>query len=94
VPIGGGAGGHDDGLGDDPVIDAGLAVGRVQEHIPERLPGQRPVAERRHLGVQLGADPADLTLGDAAVRAEGLDQVIDLAGGGAVQVGLHDDRKQ
>ena len=25
------------------MIDAGVAVGGVQEHIPERLPGQRPV---------------------------------------------------
>ena len=43
---------------------------------------------------ELGADPAHLRLGDPAVGAERLDQVVDLAGGGAVQVGLHDHREQ
>jgi hypothetical protein len=84
VPVGGHAGGDDDRLGDDPVIDAGLAVGGVQEYIPERLPGQAAVAERGHLGVQVRADPAHLGPGDAAVSAERFDQVVDLAGGGAV----------
>lgn len=31
---------HDDGLGDHPPIDAGLAVGGVQEQIREALAGQ------------------------------------------------------
>jgi hypothetical protein len=46
------------------------------------------------LDVQPGADPADLRLGDAAVRAEGFDQVVDRAGTGAVQIRLHDHREQ
>jgi hypothetical protein len=68
VPVRGHPGGNDDGLGDDPVIDPGLAVGGIQEHIPEQLPGQAPVPERRDLGVQVSADPAHLRLGDPAVR--------------------------
>jgi hypothetical protein len=63
-----------------PVIDPGRAVGRVQDYIPQRLPGQRPVLERSHLGVQVSADPADLRFGDPAVGAERFDQVVDLAG--------------
>jgi hypothetical protein len=53
----------------------------------ERPSGQGPgwVPERCDLGVQAGADPAHLGLGDPAVRAECLDQVIDLAGRGALQ---------
>jgi hypothetical protein len=56
--------------------------------------GQRAGPEHRDVGVQLGADPGDLGLGNAGVHAQGLDQVIDLAGGGAVHIGLHDHRQQ
>ena len=44
VPVSGHAGRHDHGLGDDTVIDGGLAVGGIQEHIrgaPAR-PGTGP----------------------------------------------------
>ena len=58
------------------------------------LLGQGPVAERTHLGVEVGADPRHLRLGDPGVRAEGLDQVVDLAGRDAVQVGLHHHGEQ
>jgi hypothetical protein len=58
VPVGGHPGGH--GLGHDPVVHPGLAVDGVQEHVGERHPGQAPVPEHRDLGVQVGADPADL----------------------------------
>ena len=71
-------------LGHDAVIDPGLAVGGVQEDIRELLVGQAAVAERAHLGIQVGADPAHFGLGDAGVGAEGFDQVVDLAGGHAV----------
>jgi hypothetical protein len=60
-------GGHDHGLGDDPPVDPGLAVGGVQEHIREGLTGQGTVPEGRHLVVEVGADAADLALGDATV---------------------------
>ena len=39
-PVGGHSGGHDDGLGYDPVVDAGLAVGGIEEHVAERLLSQ------------------------------------------------------
>src|SRR5581483_1024818 len=50
--------------------------------------------EGGHLDVQVRADPAHLGPGDLAISAERLDQVIDLAGRGAVQVRLHDHREQ
>jgi len=77
-----------------PVIDPGLAVGGVEKDIREPLIGQRPVAKRPHLGVQIRADPRNLALGDARIRTKGLDQIIDLASGGAVQVSLHHHCKQ
>jgi hypothetical protein len=40
VPVRRHAGRDHHGLRDDPVVHPGLAVGGVQEHIPERLPGQ------------------------------------------------------
>ena len=33
-------GGHHDCLGYDPMVDTSLAVGGVEEHVPERLLGQ------------------------------------------------------
>jgi hypothetical protein len=81
VPVGGHAGGDDDGLGDHPPVDPGLAVGRVEKHVGERGLGQRAVAEGGHFLVEVGADPGDLGLGDAGVRAQRADQIVDLAGG-------------
>ncbi len=94
VAVGGYPGGDHHGLGDHPAVDPRLAVGRVEEHVRERLVGQRPVGERTDLGVQIGADPADLTLADAGVGTQRADQVIDLARGDAVQIGLHHHREQ
>jgi hypothetical protein len=87
-------GGHHYGLGDDPAVDPGLAVGGIQEHIREGLAGQGAVPEGADFGVQVGADAAHLALGDAAVGTQGADQVVDLAGGGAVHIGLHHHRQQ
>jgi hypothetical protein len=70
------------------MVDPRLAVGGIQEHVEGRGVGQRAVGERGDLGVQLGEDPRHLVLGDAGIGAQGLDRVIDLAGGGAVQIGL------
>ena len=42
--------------------------------------------------VEVRADPGDLALGYPGVRAEGFDEVVDGAGGDAVDVCLHDDR--
>ena len=101
APVGGHAGGDHHGLGDHPgalavlvAADAGLAVRGVQEHVGERLLAQVAGVERGHVGVQLGADPRDLTLGDPRLGAQRGDQVVDLAGGDAVHVGLHHHRVQ
>ena len=61
-------GGHHHRLGDHAAADPGLAVGGVQEHIGEALPGQGAVPEGGHLAIEVGADAADLDLGDAAVK--------------------------
>jgi hypothetical protein len=92
--VGGHPGGDHHRPGDDPPIDPGLEVGGIQEHIGKGGVGQRAGPEGGHLTIQLGAAPGDLRLGDPSVHTQGLDQVVDLAGGGAVQVGLHDHREQ
>ena len=76
------------------MVDAGLAVGRVEEHVRVRRLRQGTVAERRDLLVEVLADPRHLRLGDPGVRAESLHQVIDLPGAHAMQVCLHDHREQ
>jgi hypothetical protein len=66
VPVRGHPRGHHDRLRDHPVINPGFAVRGVREP----LGGQATVAERGRLSVQVRADPADLGLGDPAVRAQ------------------------
>lgn len=92
--VGGDADRHDDRLGDDLPPDAGLAVRRVDEHIRVGLLCQRALPERGDVLVEVLADAGDLRLGDPGVRAEGLDEIVDLASGHAVDVGLHHDREQ
>jgi len=87
-------GGHDHRLGDDAAVDPSLAVGGIDEHIGKDLAGQGAIPERRDLLVQVGADPRDFALADAAVGTQRPDQVVDLAGGDPVQVGLHHHREQ
>ena len=94
VPVRRHPGRDHDGLGHDPVVHPGLAVGGVQEHVRERLAGQAAVAERGDLAVQVRADPRHLRLADPGIGTEGLDQVVDLAGRRAVQIGLHDHGEQ
>jgi hypothetical protein len=94
VPVGGHPGGDHHRLRDHPPVDPGLAVGGVEEHVRERLPGQRPIPERTDFLVEVGAAPADFGLGDAGVRAQGPHQVVDLPRRHAVQVGLHHHREQ
>ncbi len=88
------AGGDDHGLGDDPVVHAGLAVGGVEEDVGEGGVGQRPVAEGGHLAVEVGADARDLAFGDPGLGAEGFDQVVHASGGHPLQVGLHHHGEQ
>lgn len=63
----------------------------VQVDVGEAGVVQRPGAEGGEFGVQSGAEPGDLALGDAGVRAQGPDQVVDAAGGHSVDVCLDDD---
>jgi hypothetical protein len=93
-PVTGYPGGDDNGLGQHTMVDAGFAVSRIQEDVAKRLLTQRPISERGALDVELGADPRYVGLGDPAVGAESLDQVVELAGTGAVQIRLHDHREQ
>lgn len=67
-------------------------VGGIERDIGEADVIQRAGAERIELFVEVRADPGDLALRYAGVRAEGFDQVVDRAGGDAVDVCLHDDR--
>jgi hypothetical protein len=92
--VGGDAGGDHHRAADHPAVHAGLEVGGVQEQVREGGVRKRAGPEAGDLGVQLATDPADLGLGDPGVHAQGLDQVVDLAGGGAVHVGLHHHRQQ
>jgi len=71
-----------------------VEVGRVEVHVGELDVVQRSGAERTDLLVQAGADPGDLGLADPRVRAHRFDEVVDAAGGHAVDVGLHHDRVQ
>src|SRR5690606_444386 len=87
----GDAGGDDDGAGGDLVVDAGLEVGGVEVDVGEAGVVQGSVAEGGEAFVEVAADPGDLALGDAGVRAEGFDQVVDTAGGHAMDVCLDDD---
>jgi hypothetical protein len=87
------SGGDHHGLGHDPAVDSGLAVGGIGEHIRERLVVQWAGPPRGHLTVQLGADAGHLALGHpgAAHRDH---QVVDPACGHPFDVGLHDHRVQ
>jgi len=87
-------GGHHHRLGDDPAVHPGLAVGGVHEEVREGLAGQGAIPEGRYLTVKVGADPAHLGLADPAVSTKRPDQVVDLAGADAVQIGLHHHREQ
>jgi hypothetical protein len=57
VAVGPDADGDHDGLGDDLVVDPGLAVGRVEEHVRVGRGGERTAAEGGDLVIQIGADP-------------------------------------
>jgi hypothetical protein len=56
------------------MLDAGLAVGRVQVDVGEADVVQGAGAEGGERFVETCADPRDLALGDAGVRAQGFDQ--------------------
>ena len=64
-PVRADTGSDDHGLRDYAVIDPGLAVGRVREHVRERDVAQRPAAKRGDLLIEVLAGPRNLGLGDA-----------------------------
>jgi hypothetical protein len=66
------AGGDHHRLGGDAVVQPGLAVGGVQEHVREDGVVQGALRERVDFLVQLGTDPRDLRLGDPGVGPPGL----------------------
>lgn len=88
----GDAGGDDDRLRDDAVVDTCLDVGGVEEEVREADVVQRAGPEGVELCVEVRAYPGDLALGYPGVGAKGFDEVVDGAGGHAVDVCLHDDR--
>jgi len=94
VTRGGHPGRDDDRLAHDRGAVMGLDVRRVEEHVREADMGQGAAGEGGHHRVELGADPADLALADPGVDAQGAHEIVDLAGGHAVDVGLHDDRPE
>jgi hypothetical protein len=92
--VGGHPGGDHHRLGHHPSVHPRLAVGGIQEDVRVGHLGQGAVPERPNFLVEVRTDAGDLGLGDPGIGAERLDQVVDLAGRDAVQVGLHDHREQ
>jgi hypothetical protein len=87
--------GHDDdGAGDDATPETTLHVGGVAKEVGESNVVEPAAAEALHLPVELGADPADLGLGDPRSHPEGGDEVIDFAGRDPIHVGLDDDGEE
>jgi site-specific DNA recombinase len=81
-----------DGDGDDAPGLADLHVSGVEPQVgPVAL--DRAGEEVADPPVDLGAEATDLALGDA-LQAHGADQVIDRAGGDALDIGLLDHRRQ
>ena len=94
APISGDTYRDDNGLGHDPVVHAGLAIRRIQEHVRECHGAEVAAGERADFEVQVGADAGDFGLGDPGVGAEGFDQVVDLPGRDAMQIRFHHDSEQ
>jgi hypothetical protein len=92
--VAGDSGGDHHRLGDDPMVNPGLAIGGVEEDIRIAGVAERAVTERRHLNVEVDADPRHLRLRDTRVDAQRLHQVVDLAGRHTMQIGLHHHREQ
>ncbi|GAB2568827.1 hypothetical protein GCM10027033_26600 [Leucobacter ruminantium] len=88
------ADGNDNGLGDDPATNPGLAVGCVEEHVRVALIGEGPVAERGDILIEVLADTGHLRFRDPGVCAECFHEIIDLPGRDTMNVGLHHHREQ
>jgi hypothetical protein len=83
----------EDGHRDHPPAIADLDVGRVEPEVGIALAGEGPMAEGLDLGVEAGADPADLALADAG-DPQGGHEVLHAARRDARDVGLLDHRKE
>src|SRR6266852_9519481 len=77
----------------DPTTLADLDVRGVQPEIGIRLVAELPLTEGLDLGVERGADPADLALADRG-DAERVDEILDPAGRHAQDIRLLDDREE
>jgi hypothetical protein len=93
VAVGVDAGGQHDGNARDAMVVAAADRERIDPHVRVRPGVQRPVAERGHLFVQGLGQLGGLGLAQP-LHPEGLDQVLDPAGGHPGQVGLGHDRDQ
>lgn len=84
--------GDDDSAGADllSLAEAALEVGGIEVDVGVAPALQRVVQKRLHLLVNLLADAIHLRLGDGALGAQSRDQDINLAGGYATDVVLHD----
>ena len=94
MPVSTQSGGDHDRFGHDVAVLADMDVGGVEPDVDERLMIQPAGAQHGDVGVDLGADPRHRRLRDPAVAAERLDEIVDLPGGGAGDVGGHDHRPQ
>lgn len=74
--------------------DSGFTGGGVEEDVGEVLASQRAATKLGHLRIQARVNFRQCGLRNVGVGTECCDQVADLAGGDAVDVGLHHDREQ
>ncbi len=94
APVGGHSDGDDHRLGDDAVVDAGLAIRGVEEHIGVAGNAEVTATECADFVVEISANPRHLRLGDAGISAERLDQISDLPSRDAVKLCLHHNGEQ
>ena len=83
-----------DCLGHDVAVLADVLVGGIEPDVDERLVIQSSGAQHGDIDVDLLADPRHRRLADTGVATECLDEVVDLAGARAADVGGHDHRPQ
>ncbi|MBB5643408.1 hypothetical protein BJ997_003956 [Cryobacterium roopkundense] len=76
------------------MVDAGLAVRGVEEHIGVARHAEITSTERGHFPVEIGANPGYFGLGDAGVGGKGFDQVVNFPRRDAVEVSLPYDGEQ
>ena len=90
--------GDDDCAGADlqGLAQAALEVGGIEVDVGVGVATalQRPGQKGLHLGIDVLTNATHLRLGDAALGTQGGHQGINLAGGDAVDVGLHDHGEQ